>query len=116
MTLAYDGPSRMRDLAPIAAMLCLLATAACSADIGEPVETVIVQDAGAGGDADASPAGRAGPGVACTRDTECQSNLCFIGNTGSYCSFSCTPTDAMTTCTAPPFNGVCNKQGFCRRP
>jgi hypothetical protein len=113
----------MRDLAPIAAMLVLAATAACNPDLGEPVETVIIQDAGADGDAsadgdaDAAPViVTGGPGADCTKNTDCQSNICFIGGKASYCSFVCTPADAMTACATPPFNGVCNMQGFCRRP
>src|SRR4051812_29203687 len=107
----------MRELRPIAATLILAALAGCDSDLGEPVETVIVQDAGAEADSGAaSVIAAGGPGVDCTTNEQCQSKICFSGGKTSYCSFSCTPADAMTKCAIPPFNGVCNMQGFCRRP
>lgn len=104
--------------APIAAVLFLVAGSACNPDLGKPFEVVIIQDAGArDGDAD----GNAGPalaasGAACTKNGECQSNVCFVGNKASYCSFNCTATNALSACATAPFDGKCNQQGFCRLP
>lgn len=50
----------------------------------------------------------------CAANSECESGVCFIGGTQSYCSAKCTAADAATTCAAP-FTGSCNKQGFCKR-
>lgn len=50
----------------------------------------------------------------CASNAECESGVCFIGGTQSYCSAKCTAADAATTCAAP-FTGSCNKQGFCKR-
>lgn len=50
----------------------------------------------------------------CTANDQCESNICFIGGTQSYCSVKCTAADAATKCAAP-FTGSCNKQGFCKR-
>jgi hypothetical protein len=107
-------------VAPIAAALFVAAGVACNGDIGEPVETVIVQDAGVISDADAEapmvgfPPGTSGAG--CTKNADCTSNVCFTGAKSSYCSLGCSAANAMTACAAAPFNGVCNQQGFCRLP
>jgi hypothetical protein len=50
----------------------------------------------------------------CGANAECESNVCFVGGTQSYCAVKCTSADAATTCAAP-FTGSCNKQGFCKR-
>jgi hypothetical protein len=50
----------------------------------------------------------------CASDAECESGVCFLGSTQTYCSAKCTTADAATTCAAP-FTGTCNKQGFCKR-
>jgi hypothetical protein len=50
----------------------------------------------------------------CAANSECQSGVCFIGGTQSYCALKCTAADAATVCAAP-FTGSCNKQGFCKR-
>lgn len=50
----------------------------------------------------------------CAADSECESGVCFMGSTQSYCAVKCTAADAATTCAAP-FTGSCNKQGFCKR-
>lgn len=50
----------------------------------------------------------------CASNSECESGVCFVGGTQSYCSAKCTAADAATTCAAP-FTGSCNKQGFCKR-
>lgn len=110
-------------VAPIAVALLVAAGVACNTDIGEPVETVIVQDAGVSTDADGAseeaPAvgfAPGTPGAACTKNTDCTSNACFMGGKSSYCSSPCTVANAMTACATNPFNGTCNMQGFCRLP
>ncbi len=50
----------------------------------------------------------------CAKGTECESGVCFVGGTQSYCSLACTVENAATVC-ASPFTGACNKQGYCRR-
>jgi hypothetical protein len=99
---------------PIATLL--LAAAGCNPDLGRPVEMVIVQDAGVDAPAEASAPALAGPGADCRSAADCASNACFVGGKASYCSFPCTAVNQATACGAPPFNGVCNMQGFCRRP
>lgn len=60
-------------------------------------------------------AGKKALAEACTDDPDCASNVCFKGNQGSYCSLQCTNQNAATVCVAP-FDGTCNKQGYCRKP
>ena len=50
----------------------------------------------------------------CAANGECESGVCFMGGTQSYCALKCTANDAATICVAP-FTGTCNKQGFCKR-
>jgi hypothetical protein len=52
--------------------------------------------------------------VGCTKDGDCESNICFTGGTQSYCALKCTPDNAATVCVAP-FTGSCNNKGFCKR-
>ncbi len=59
--------------------------------------------------------GKKGLAETCTKNEDCESNACFMGNQGSYCSLPCTQANAATVCVAP-FNGVCNNQGYCRKP
>ncbi len=103
-----------------AVLIALTTLAACNADIGEPTGPVIVQDAGAEAAADASkmavPSTNKGPGVDCGAAEECQSGICFVGGQASYCSLRCTNDNATTICSTQPFDGTCNKQGYCRRP
>jgi hypothetical protein len=55
-------------------------------------------------------------GSACTQPTDCESGVCYVGGQASYCSLKCTQQNAAQVCAPPTFNGVCNKQGFCRLP
>jgi hypothetical protein len=55
-------------------------------------------------------------GVDCTKNEECESQICFLGGKASWCSLKCTAENATQICPVPPFDGTCNKQGFCRRP
>jgi hypothetical protein len=52
----------------------------------------------------------------CSADAQCQSDACFMGGQGSYCSLHCTQANTATVCVAPEFNGVCNGQGYCKKP
>lgn len=64
-----------------------------------------------------SPTGTGGAlGSTCTKPSDCQSGVCYVGGQASYCSLSCTQQNAAQVCAPPVFNGVCNKQGFCRLP
>ena len=94
----------------------LLALTACNADIGEPSGPIIIQDAGTEAEAAAAPATNRGLGVVCSVGSECESGLCFVGGQASYCSLRCTSANATTICTPPVFDGLCNMQGYCRRP
>lgn len=52
--------------------------------------------------------------VGCTKNEECESNVCFQGGNQSFCSVQCTPDNAATVCVAP-FTGSCNNKGYCKR-
>ncbi len=68
------------------------------------------------GQADSSSSSAKGLGEGpCSSPSECESGTCFQGGTSSYCSLACTTANAATVCVAP-FNGVCNNQGYCRKP
>ncbi len=89
----------------------------CEGDIGEPTVSVIVQDAGADADsAVATPSAKKGISEDCTKNDECTSGVCFAGNKSSYCTLACTAANATQVCVGGTFNGVCNMQGYCRRP
>ena len=103
---------RTMHIAPVTAALFLAGGVGCNPDIGEPVETVIIQDSGV--IAEAAAPGTLG--ATCTKNGDCKSTLCLIGNKSSYCSLACTAANAMTACATAPFNGTCNMQGFCRLP
>ncbi|MBX3218707.1 MAG: hypothetical protein KF850_42270 [Labilithrix sp.] len=97
-----------------------LVVVGCGGDVGEPGQgTNASRSSGAGGDgdeADAAPAsGKKKLGESgCAADDECESEVCFKGNSQSFCTVRCTTDDATTTCVAP-LSGSCNKQGFCKR-
>lgn len=72
---------------------------------------------GAGGGDMASGGDMAGLkpfGQPCTANTQCASDVCFIGGMQSFCSFHCTQATAATDCPVPPTTGVCNNQGYCK--
>ena len=52
--------------------------------------------------------------VGCTKNEECESNVCFMGGNQSFCSVPCTADNAATVCAAP-FTGSCNSKGYCKR-
>jgi hypothetical protein len=76
------------------------------------------QDTDAGSDHDSGTTTSSGNdlGQACKADSDCKSNVCFVGGSQSYCSLKCTSGNAASVCAPPTFDGVCNKQGFCRLP
>ena len=79
-------------------------------------DAAVPSDGGSSGaSSGAVDAGKKALTEACTKADDCASNVCFMGNQGSYCSLACTQQNAATVCVAP-FNGVCNNQGFCRKP
>ncbi len=82
------------------------ALVACSSDDGAPSSTATETTA---------PAGSKLAIEGCSRDADCASSVCYLGDQGSYCSLKCTAANAATACTAP-FVGTCNKKGFCRKP
>lgn len=75
-------------------------------------------DSGGNTDAggDSGGGGKAALGETCNADGDCESDACFKGGQQKYCSLKCTQQNAATICVAPTFNGVCNNQGYCRKP
>lgn len=53
-------------------------------------------------------------GSPCSANSQCESNLCFIGGNRTFCSLHCTMATAATDCPVPPTSGTCNMQGFCK--
>jgi len=90
----------------------------CSSDDGKPAggtSGAVVTDAGGdGGVADSGDGGLKKNAATCAKPEECESNICFVGGTQSYCALSCTAASGPTVCVSP-FTGSCNKQGFCKR-
>ena len=81
----------------------------CSIEDGEPSGPIPTPDAGVART-------NVKLGETCSIPSECESKQCFIGGQSTYCSLSCGTDNAKTVCVPPAFNGVCNKQGFCRKP
>lgn len=52
--------------------------------------------------------------VGCTKNEDCESNICFTGGNQSFCTVQCTAENAATVCVAP-FTGSCNNKGYCKR-
>lgn len=100
----------IRTFATALAAASLASHLACSIEDGEPSAPIPTPDAGL------PRTTKAGLGEACKLPSDCDSAQCFIGGQSSYCSLKCGTENAATVCQPPVFNGVCNKQGFCRRP
>lgn len=107
-----------RILGCVAALVLVASLSACSGDEGEP---------GPGGTSSGqSSSGSTSSGGAeagalldtgaqgCSKDEECRSGVCFLGNAQHFCTLKCTTDTATTVCEAP-LTGTCNKQGFCKR-
>ena len=107
--MARDRAIRIRILATSLA-LAAASLLGCSIEDGEPSAPIPTPDAGL------ARATKAGLGAPCKIPTDCESAQCFIGGQSSYCSLKCGTDNATTICVPPVFNGVCNKQGFCRKP
>ncbi|MDF2692905.1 MAG: hypothetical protein K0S65_1288 [Labilithrix sp.] len=69
---------------------------------------------GTGGNASGSGGTKAIGATGCSADEECESNVCFKGNTQSFCTARCDSNTATAVC-VPPLTGTCNKQGYCKR-
>ena len=79
-----------------------------TSDASTTTEAGTTKDAG-GGDG-ASGAGAFGD--SCTDGKDCQSGVCFVGGSQSFCSIKCTsPSD----CPVPPTSGQCNNMGYCKK-
>lgn len=98
--------------AALAAVLFLLAlpTGCGQIEDGEPSGPIPTPDAGA------TRTTKGALGESCNIPSDCDSAQCFIGGQSSYCSLKCGTDTATTICVPPVFNGMCNKQGFCRKP
>jgi hypothetical protein len=53
-------------------------------------------------------------GTTCAANSDCASNICFMGGNRSFCSLHCTAATQATDCPIPPTTGACNMQGFCK--
>jgi hypothetical protein len=53
-------------------------------------------------------------GSPCTMNSDCESNICFIGGNRTFCSIHCSIPTASTDCPVPPTSGTCNMQGYCK--
>ena len=53
-------------------------------------------------------------GMPCSANSECASNVCFVGGNRTFCSLHCTMATAATDCPVPPTSGTCNMQGYCK--
>ena len=99
-----------RAICRVATALAAASLMACSIEDGEPSAPIPTPDAGG------PRTTKALLGQGCKVPTDCESAQCFVGGQSSYCSLKCGTATATTICVPPVFNGVCNKQGFCRRP
>lgn len=67
----------------------------------------------AGPDSGGVPGRRLGD-LGCQESDDCDSNVCFIGTTESFCTRDCSPSTAATDC-PKPLNGTCSRQFYCDR-
>ena len=61
-----------------------------------------------------SDAGKKALGDTCTADGDCESNVCFMGGMGNYCTLKCTNENAATVC-IKPLLPECNTKGYCKK-
>jgi hypothetical protein len=83
-----------------------VADSGAMADTGSGTDSAQQTDTGGGGKAF---------GVTCAANSECTSNMCFMGGMGSYCSMHCTAATQATDCPNPPTSGMCNGMGYCKK-
>ena len=53
-------------------------------------------------------------GADCTGPADCDSMICFVGGTRSFCSLRCDAAAAGADCPKPPTTGTCNTKGYCK--
>ena len=87
---------------------CVLFAIGCGGDL----PPIGASDLG-GGDA-ASDLSLLPFGAPCMVNSQCQSNLCFVGGMQTFCSLPCTMATAAQDCPVPPTSGTCNMKGFCK--
>lgn len=116
MSESWASSGRSREIAR--ALLCgavaVAVLAACSGDDGKPsngTSSGAVSATDAGG---AVGAKKKNAEQGCTKNEDCESDICFIGGNQSFCTVKCSAADVATVCVAP-FTGSCNKQGYCKR-
>lgn len=85
-----------------------LALTACGGSMPPPTGGNGVVD---GGD---MPDGGLPFGSPCAANSECASDVCFIGGNRTFCSLHCTMATAAADCPVPPTSGACNMQGYCK--
>lgn len=89
----------------------LIFAGACGGVYG-PSDMMELGDGGSSGDG--GDAGLLPFGAPCATNSQCASNLCFIGGNRTFCSIHCTAATAATDCPVPPTSGVCNTMGYCK--
>jgi hypothetical protein len=92
-------------------------TSSSSSSSGAPGDAAAPNDAGttSSSSGDAGDGGKKALGETCTGGPDCASSVCWKGTQSSYCSLQCTAENAAAVCVTP-FDGTCNKQGYCRKP
>jgi hypothetical protein len=90
-------------------LLAALATIAACGGIQAPLGAMDMTEPSDGGDLSVKPFG-----APCMMNSECASNVCFIGNNRTFCSLHCAAATQATDCPNPPTSGVCNMQGYCK--
>lgn len=90
-------------------LLMLLAAPIVAVGCGGSTPPPMDDGDGGDGDGDLLPFGQP-----CSANSQCESNLCFIGGNRTFCSLHCTMATAATDCPVPPTSGTCNMQGFCK--
>lgn len=90
--------------------------AGCSGDDGKPSGTTGTssgtptnEDAGT-----SSGAKKKNAELGCTKNEDCESNICFQGGNQAFCTVACTAQNVATVCVSP-FTGSCNNKGYCKR-
>jgi hypothetical protein len=53
-------------------------------------------------------------GTPCMTNAQCESGICFVGTSQSFCTLHCTQATVAQDCPVPPTDGTCNRQGYCK--
>jgi len=90
------------------AALALVVLAACNPDDGKPTDPIkyLTPDASEGG---AAAATNEPLGASCTDNTQCDSGVCQIGGSQTWCTVKCTSADDCPAGVAHQ----CNAKGVC---